>query len=193
MECKDSIAETGELIQLIREFDNYMLHILGISEMRWKGSDKITKEGKTILYSGNEKINRNGAGMILNNEASRSLMGWKPVNDRILTTRFKSCHSKTTIIQVYAPTEEAEEEKDDFYNSLHDTLNKIPKHDIKILMGDMNAQISTNKYGFEQMIESFGSTSHTNNNGERFILFCSINGLCIGNSYFRHKMIHKYT
>ena len=71
-----------------------MLHILGISEMRWKGSDKITKEGKTILYSGNEEIHRNSVGMILNNEASRSLMGWKPVNERILTARFKTVTTK---------------------------------------------------------------------------------------------------
>ena len=112
-----------------------------------------------------------------------------------MTARFKSCHSKTTIIQVYAPTEEAEEEeKDDFYNSLQDTLNEILKHNIKILMGDMNAQISRNRDGFEQMmIGPFGSASHTNNNGERLILFCGINDHCIENSYFRHKMIHKYT
>ena len=50
--------------------------------MRWKGSDKITKEGKTILYSGNEEIHRN------------SLMGWKPVNERILTARFKTVTTK---------------------------------------------------------------------------------------------------
>ena len=60
-------------------------------------------------------------------------------------------------------------------------------------MGDMNVQISRNRDGFEQVIEPFGSATHTNKNGKRFILFCSINGLCIGNSYFRHKMIHKYT
>ena len=112
-----TLSQTRKLTQLIGEFDNYMLHILDISEIRWKGSEKIIKEGKTMLYSGNEEIHRNGVGMILNNEASRSLMGWKPVNDRILTARFKSCHSKTSIIQVYAPTEEAEEEKDDFHNS----------------------------------------------------------------------------
>ena len=156
-----------------------MLHILGISEIRWKGSDKITKEGKTILYSGNEEINRDRVGMILNNEPSRSLMGWKPVNDRILRARCKSCHNKATIIHVYAPTEEAEEEKNDFYNSLQDTLNEIPKHDIKILMGDTNVQISRNRDGFEHMIGSFGSAFHTNNNGERLILFYSINGYCI--------------
>ena len=93
MECKNSIAD-GKVDQLIREFDKYMLHILGISEMKWKGSDKITKEGKTILYSGNEEIHRNSVGMILNNEASRSLMGWKPVNERILTARFKTVTTK---------------------------------------------------------------------------------------------------
>ena len=89
--------------------------------MKWhgKGSDKLTKEEKNILYFGNEEIHRNGVGMILNSKASRSLMGWKPVNNRILKARFKSCHRKTTIIQVYAPVEEAEkEEKNDFYNSL---------------------------------------------------------------------------
>ena len=75
-----------------------MLHILVISEMRLKGSDTITKESKTVLYSGNEEMHRNGVSVILNNEASRSLMGLKLVNDRILTARFKSCHSKTIII-----------------------------------------------------------------------------------------------
>ena len=44
-----------------------MLHILGISEIRPKGSDKTTKEGKIILYSGNEEIHRKSVGMILNN------------------------------------------------------------------------------------------------------------------------------
>ena len=94
-----TLSQTGKLTQLMREFDNYMLHILvhilGISEMRWKGSDKITKEGKTILYSGIEEIHRNDVGMILN---SRSLMSRKPVNETILTVRFKTCHSKLTII-----------------------------------------------------------------------------------------------
>lgn len=71
----------------------YMLHILGINEMKLKGSDKITKEGKTVLYSGDEEIHRNGVSMKLNNEASRNLMGWKPVNDRTVTDRIKNCHS----------------------------------------------------------------------------------------------------
>ena len=89
--------------------------------------------------------------------------------------------------------EEEEEEKDDFHNSLQDILNEILKHGIKILLGDMNAKISRNRDDFEQMIEPFGPASHTNNSYKRLILFCCINCLRIGNSYFRYKMIHKYT
>ena len=76
---------------------------------------------------------------------------------------------------------------------MHDTLNEISNHDIKILIDDMNVQISRNRDGFEPIIGPFGSASHTNNNGERLIVFCCINDLCSGNFYFRHKMIHKYT
>ena len=42
-------SPTGKLTQLSREFDNHMLHFLGISEMRWKGSRTITKEGKPVF------------------------------------------------------------------------------------------------------------------------------------------------
>ena len=97
-------------------------------------------------------------------------------------------------IQVYAPTEEAEEtKKDSFYDQLQDTIAQIPSHDVKILIGDMNAQIDKHRQGLEHVIGPHGSGTQTNNNGERFILFNSLNNMCIGNTYFNHKNIHKKT
>ena len=50
---------------------------------------------------------------------SKALLGYNPVNDRILTTRPKGNPRNVTIIQIYAPTSAAEEEEvEDFYNTL---------------------------------------------------------------------------
>ena len=57
----------------------------------------------------------------------------------------------------------------------------------------MNAQIDKHRQGLEHVIGPHGSGTQTNNNGERFILFNSLNNMCIGNTYFNHKNIHKKT
>ena len=67
----------------------------------------------------------------MSKEASRALESWNPVSDRIITAGFNSRHIKTTIIQVYAPTNDADtEEKDDFYERLQWVYNKTPEHEI---------------------------------------------------------------
>ena len=80
-------------------------------------------------------------GIMISNTAIKSLIGWNPVNDRIITARFQSKHAKTTIIQAYAPAENSgDEEKDDFYAQLQAVLDQVTNHDVTILMEDMNAK-----------------------------------------------------
>jgi len=58
-------------------------------------------------------------------------MEWKPVNESIITDRFFSKYIKTSVIQVYAPTEDAkEEDKEDFYEQLQATFSQLRKHDV---------------------------------------------------------------
>ena len=189
-----TLYQSGKLDQVLREFDNYGLDMLGISEMRWTGSGKIKKEGKTIIYSGGEKYHRRGVGLILNDAAGKSLIGWKAINERIITARFKSRHTKTTVVQVYAPIEDAEEEdKNEFYDALQGVFDELPKHDLKILAGDFNAQICGNREGFESVVGPFGMATNTSDNGDRMLGFCNLNNMCISNTFFKHKRIHKYT
>ena len=65
-------------------------------------------------------------------------------------------------------------------------INEIPRHDIKFLMGDFNAQIDKSRQGMESTIDPHGSASITNDNGERFTLLCSLNNISIGNTFFKH-------
>ena len=67
------------------------------------------------------------------------LESWMPVSDRIMTARFTSRFIKTTVVQVYAPTNEADEEtKDSFYDLLQRVTDEIPRHDMIMMMGDWN-------------------------------------------------------
>ena len=172
--------------------DNYKLEIIGISEMRWTGQGKIKKEDKTILYFGKDTLHTHGVGIILGKQAGNSLIGWTPVDHRIITARFQS--RKTTVIQAYAPTENSDDEdKDEFYGKLQDVIDSIPSYDIKLLIGDFNAQIGSERKGLEQTIGPHGTSPVHNDNGERFISFCSNNGFSIAYTYFQHKLIHKKT
>lgn len=189
-----TLYQCGKLEQVLQEFKNYNMDILGLSEVRWTGSGKFNDSVNTVIYSGHVDQHVHGVGLILSENASRALIGWKPVSDRIITARFQSRHTKATVIQVYAPTENAEEAvKDDFYDQLQATLSEIPSHDLKLLIGDLNAQICSDRRGHEHVIGPHGSATETNDNGDRLLMFCGINGLCIGNSYFAHKSIHKKT
>jgi hypothetical protein len=71
-------------------------------------------------------------------------------------------------------------------------MQDYPGQNIKILMADLNAKISREKKGYEEIIGQH-DINEINHNGERFVDSCAIGGLVIGESIFQHKRIHKAT
>uniref|UniRef100_A0A2C9KPM0 Endonuclease/exonuclease/phosphatase domain-containing protein n=1 Tax=Biomphalaria glabrata TaxID=6526 RepID=A0A2C9KPM0_BIOGL len=150
--------------------------------MWWTLSGQIINDGKTIIYSGHEKKHIGGVGIIMSKIAASALIAWKPVNDRIITARLQTNQIKITTIQVYAPTENAEDTiKDNFYNQLQSTLDETPTHDLIPLIEDFNAKINPNQTCFEYVMGPYGSAENISDNGERLISLCASNNLSIGN------------
>jgi len=110
---------------------------------------------------------------------SRSYDKLETYQYRLITARLQYRHTKDLLIQIYAPTSVSDYQvKDDFYDPLSDTINETPNHDLKILMGDVNALIDSDRRNFESIAGPHGTARKTNDNGERFKLFCSLNYTC---------------
>lgn len=190
-----TMYSAGKLAQVTSEMRRYNLDILGISESRWVGAGKIqTSTGETVLYSGREDDQHSeGVAIILKKGKERNLMEWKPINSRLIKIRLRGRHVNVTIIQCYSPTNDSkDEDKDDFYEQLTSELEKAPRHDTKIIMGDLNAKIGCNNSTYERAMGKEGC-GVMNENGERLVEFCLSNDLVIGGSLFPHKTIHKLT
>ena len=78
-------------------------------------------------------------------------------NDRINSVHFQGKPFNITVIQVYAPTSNAEKaEVEQFYEDLHDLLELTPEKDVFFIIGNWNAKVGsqeipgvTCKFGLE--------------------------------------------
>jgi hypothetical protein len=97
------------------------------------------------------------------------MLEYAPVNERIIRARCQAKQGKLTIIQCYARTNEADDdEKTYFYLALQSEIEKVPKHDVAIVMGDLSAKVGHDNSGKERVMGKYGC-GNINDNGERFV------------------------
>jgi hypothetical protein len=97
------------------------------------------------------------------------------------------------LLNCYAPTEDKNNDvKSDFYESLENAYDSLPGNTIKIIVGDLNAQIGRES-SYRPTIgqESLHLTS--NDNGVRAINFAVSKDLVVSSTFFPRKDIYKQT
>ena len=109
----------------------------------------------------------------------------------MISIHFQGKRFNITIIQVYAPTSNAEEAEGEWVcGDLQDLLELTPKKDVFFIIGDWNAKVGsqetpgvTGKFGIGVRNEA----------GQRLIAFCQENALVRGNTLFQQHKRRLYT
>ena len=96
------------------------------------------------------------------------------------------------VIQVYAPTSNAEEaEVERFSQDLEDLQELTPQSDVLFLIGEWNAKVGSQET--PRVTGKFG-LGVQNEVGKRLTEFCQENALVIGNTLFQqHKRLYTWT
>ena len=113
--------------------------ILRIGELKWTGMSEFNSDDHYIYYCGQESLTRNGVAIMVNKspKCSTWMQSQKWQNDLCFWSKLFSI----TVIQVHAPTSNAEEaEVERFYEDLQDLLELTPQKNVLFIIGDWNAK-----------------------------------------------------
>ena len=195
--------------ELIESFKNAGVDVMGVQETHIKGcgvaeyrsgtENEVWEgmEGEVVWCRMDMKSKgrgREGCALLMSPRVWKGVEehGWK--GSRIVWAVSKIGIIKYAWVCVYAPVNKrsgkgrAEMEK--FWNDLNECLKKIGKGRRVVLLGDMNGRVGNNEIG--SVVGKWG-VDGVNENGEYLVDTCAERGLFLTNTFFEHKMIHRYT
>ena len=127
----------GKLEVVKQEMARANIDILGISELKWTRMCEFNSDDHYIYYCGQESLRRNGVAIMINKRVQNAVLGYNLKNNRMISVRFQGKPFNITVIQVYAPTSNAEEaEVEWFYEDLQDLLKLMLIKDVLFIIGD---------------------------------------------------------
>ena len=159
------------------------INILGISELKWTGIGEFNSDDHYIYHCGQEFLRRNGVASRVNKKVPNAVLVCNLKNDRMTSVHFQGKSFNATVVQVYAPTTNAEEAQVKwFYEDQQDLLELTPEKDVLFLIGDWNAKV-----GSQEIPGVRGEFGCGVQNGaeQRLTEFCQENTLVIANTLFQ--------
>ena len=99
----------GKLEVVKQEMARVNVDILGISKLKWTRMGEFNSDDHYTYYCGQESLRKNGVAIMVNKTVRNAVLGCNLKIDRMISVRFQGKPFNITVIQVYAPTSNAEE------------------------------------------------------------------------------------
>ena len=153
---------------------------------------KFNSDDHYIYYCWQESLRRNGVAIMVNKRVQNAELGCNLQNDRMISVRFQGKPFNITVIQVYAPTSNAEEaEVEWFYEDLQDLSELTPPKKISFSLQGLECKSRKSRNTWSNRQISPWSTKWSR--GQRLIEFCQGNALVIASTLFQQHKRSLYT
>ena len=134
----------GKLEVVKQEMARVNVDILGISKLNWTGMGEFNSDDHYIYYCRQKSFRRNGVAIMVHKRVQNAVLGCNLKNHRMISIRLQGKPFNITVIQVYAPTSNAEKAEGEwFYEDLQDLLELTPKKDVLFIIGDWIAKVGS--------------------------------------------------
>lgn len=182
---------TGKSREIADMMTSRKIDILCLQETRWtggksKGKARNIGDGCKLYYSGGDRP-RNGVGICLSNYWQDKVIAVERKSDRIITMKLVTAGDRYNIISAYAPQQGcSQDEKNEFWNQLEDSISQVPGNEQLMLAGDLNGHIGRCRDGYERWHggETIGGR---NEEGDRVLEIARTYDLMIVNTFFTKK------
>lgn len=178
------LKETGKLSIINNELIRCKIDICGLTETHLTGHGHYSTTDFTVYFSGNENKSWEGVAILISNKLNKAVIGYQPINGRLMSIKLNTKPCIVNIFAIYAPTSAApEEEVDQLYQILETHIGTIPNKEVCIIVGDFNAKVgsTTNDHHIRAVVGKYG-LGERNERGERLIQFCIENKFTICNT-----------
>ena len=127
----------GEFEVVKQQVSKLNTKILEIMELKWTGMGEFNSDDHYIYNCGQESLRINGVAIMVNKRVQNAVLGCNFKNNRMISVCFQGKPFNITVIQVCAPTSNAEEaEVEQFYEDLQDLFELTPQKDVLFIIGD---------------------------------------------------------
>ena len=185
-----TMHKSGKVENIKAEMERGNKTILGLTETRWICNGDFMSDDYRIIFAGGNN-NHRGVAFVIIKDAARDVITIKQMSDRILLIRLNAKPVNITIIQVYLPTTEHEEEEvEETYSIMDELLKETDGKDCTIIMGDFNGVAGEGSE--EKTVGKYGLDKR-NQTGERLVNFCKENEYVIINTFFKNRNRRRYT
>ena len=92
------------------------------------------RKDNKVFFSGKEDKYEHGVGFLVHKNIVNTVVGCRPVSSRLITIRLRAVPFNITIVQVYAPTSDNDNnEIEKFYGQPQNVIDQPPKKDISVV------------------------------------------------------------